>query len=271
MKLGYYIKKAALREDARVLELLATLRADGHELYEVRSSADLVPGMEMLLSLGGDGTFLCASRYVAETEIPVLGVQLGRLGFLSENSPAAAVAALRSGCFSIEEREMLEARVEGAGDICPYALNEVSLLRASAAMIGVDVQVNGLQLPTYWADGLLVSTASGSTAYNLSAGGPICLPETRVLMVVPVAPHNLNLRPLVIPGDSRVSLSLHARDGKAVLSLDNRSHEVGDDVRVEVCAAPFPLRRVRLGKSNFIDALRDRLFWGKDVRNTSDL
>ena len=270
MEIGYYIKKKALHADPRVLGLLEALRSDGHEVYEVLSGADLRPDTSVLLSLGGDGTFLCAARYVAETRIPVLGVQLGRLGFLSENSPEDALAVLRGGAYTIEEREMLTARVRGREDLCPYALNEVSLLRSGAGMMGIDVTVDGKLLPTYWADGLIVSTASGSTAYSLSAGGPICLPQTRVLIVVPVAPHNLGVRPLVIPGDSRVTLSIQARDGKAVLSMDNRSVEVDNDVLVEVQAAPLPLRRIRPDTSNFIEALRSRLFWGQDVRNGNE-
>jgi len=137
-------------------------------------------------------------------------------------------------------------------------------------MLGVDVEVNGNHLPTYWADGLLVATSAGSTAYSLSAGGPICLPDAPVRLITPVAPHNLNLRPLVIPANAEVVLRGKSRSGNMILSMDNRSYTIPCGTVVRVATAPFPLRRVSLGKSNFIDALKSRFFWGQDVRNTAE-
>ena len=138
-------------------------------------------------------------------------------------------------------------------------------------MLGVDVEVDGQQLPTYWSDGLLVATSSGSTAYSLSVGGPICLPETKVFIVAPISPHNLNVRPLIVPESSRLRITLQSRDDRAVLSMDNRNYTVPAGTRIEVCAAPMRLRRLRLGHSNFINALRTRLLWGEDVRNGGNL
>jgi NAD+ kinase len=134
-------------------------------------------------------------------------------------------------------------------------------------MLGVDVWVDGAALPTYWADGLLVATSSGSTAYSLSVGGPICLPETKVFIVAPISPHNLNVRPLIVPETSHLRIALRARDERAVLTMDNRNYTVPAGAQIEVCAAPKRLRRLRLGQSNFIGALRSRLLWGEDVRN----
>ena len=149
----------------------------------------------------------------------------------------------------------------------PYALNEVSVSRVSPSMLGVDVDVDGAALPTYWADGLLVATSSGSTAYCLSVGGPICLPETKVFIVAPISPHNLNVRPLIVPESSHLRITLRSRDEKAVLTMDNRNYTVPAGTRIEVSAAPMRLRRLRLGQSNFINALRTRLLWGEDIRN----
>ena len=132
---------------------------------------------------------------------------------------------------------------------------------------GVDVQIDGIQLPTYWADGLVISTSSGSTAYSLSAGGPIALPESKVLIISPIAPHNLNMRPLVVPDSSVISLRMQSRDGGFEFSADNRTCVVGMDVPVDISVAQFSLKRVRLNSSNFINALTDKLFWGEDVRN----
>ena len=134
-------------------------------------------------------------------------------------------------------------------------------------MLGVSVDIDGVTLPTYWADGLVVSTSSGSTAYSLSVGGPIVLPESKVLIISPIAPHNLNIRPLVVPDSSVLTLRMHSRDGKFAVTADNRTAEVGVDVALNISVAQFSLKRVRLNKSNFIAALTEKLHWGEDARN----
>lgn len=272
MKIGYYIKKETLKGDARIENLLASLKAGGVDLYEILSSGSCQEGTSMVLSFGGDGTFLSAAHRVCEAGLPILGINFGRMGFLAANSPDDAVEAILNGKWGVEELDMLRVECEDVDipGFWPYAINEVSLHRDTPAMLGVDVKVNGNPLPTYWSDGLLVATSAGSTAYSLSAGGPICLPAASVLIITPVAPHNLNLRPLVVPKDATVELCGKPRSGSMVLSLDNRSYRVPCGTVVHACAAPFPLRRVSLGKSNFIDALKSRFFWGQDVRNTVD-
>ena len=142
--------------------------------------------------------------------------------------------------------------------------------RSGAAMLGVDVSIDGVLLPTYWADGLLVATSSGSTAYSLSVGGPIVLPESRVLIISPIASHNLNVRPLVVPDTSEISISLRSRDRKVMLTMDNRTVEIDRDMEMTVSMAQFSLRRVRLNSSNFINALTGKLFWGEDIRNSTE-
>lgn len=272
MKIAYYIKKQDLRADAGVLSLLDTLRSGGALLYELKDASDLQDGTDLLLSFGGDGTYLSAAHRVAEAGIPILGVNLGRLGFLSEYRLQDVAGPVLEGSWTIEERDMLRVAVEGVDipSIWPYALNEVSLHRADAEMVGVDVCVGEERLPAYWADGVLIATSSGSTAYSLSAGGPICTPDARVRLLTPVAPHNLNLRPLAFPCERVVTLSGRARSGHLTLTLDNRSYDIPANRIVRVDGAPFGLKRVRLGKSNFIDALRSRFFWGQDVRNQAE-
>ena len=275
MRIGYFIKNEALRTDARVEALIARLGEAGLSLFEVRQTADLCHDCEMLLSIGGDGTFLDATRIAAGKGVPVLGVNMGRLGFLSGTDAGDVAALLLDGGYRIEERAMLEVTLEDAAGarfepeppFWRFALNEVSVLRSGGAMLGIDVTVGGEPLPTYWADGLLVATSSGSTAYSLSVGGPICLPETKVFIVAPISPHNLNVRPLIVPETSRLAITLRSRDSHAVLSMDNRNYTVPAGARIEVSAAPMRLRRLRLGGSNFINALRSRLLWGEDVRN----
>ena len=127
--------------------------------------------------------------------------------------------------------------------------------------------LDGTPLPTYWADGLLVATSSGSTAYSLSVGGPICMPESKVLIIAPIAPHNLNVRPLIVPDSSRVSISVETRDPKVVMSMDNRNLDMSPSWSLEVSMAQFSLKRIRLAKSNFVKALTSKLFWGEDIRN----
>jgi NAD+ kinase len=219
------------------------------------------------MSVGGDGTFLTASILVAQLGIPVVGVNLGRLGFLSENRPEDLGEALLAGDYSVEERAMLRAVLKDEAQKESYALNEITVHRSGAAMLAVDVDIDGVTLPTYWADGLIVSTSSGSTAYSLSVGGPIVLPEAKVLIISPIAPHNLNMRPLVIPDAARIDLRMCSRDKDFVFSADNRSVILEEGASLSVTVAQFSLKRVRLNRSNFINALTQKLFWGEDVRN----
>ena len=270
MKLAVYIGKESEESNGRVEGMFQTLREAGVQIYELAYGESPSDDTDMLLSVGGDGTFLYSSKMVIDRGIPVVGVNVGRVGFLSENRPEDVADALLKGEYTIEKRAILKACVGQSGSpdqSWDYALNEITVHRTGAAMLGVDVDLDGIKLPTYWADGLILSTSSGSTAYSLSVGGPIVLPESKVLIISPIAPHNLNIRPLVIPDSSVVTLKMHSRDGKFALTADTRTIEVGEDAEVTVKVAQFSLRRVRLNRSNFINALTEKLFWGEDVRN----
>lgn len=270
MKIAVYVSNDNLLSDAGLCRMLEDLSAGGCLVDVIGDGARLSGDEDMLLSVGGDGTFLSASSLAAELGVPVMGVNLGRLGFLSENRPGDVAEAIFSKDYVIENRAMLRAGMStgcAAIDSWPYALNEMTVRRKGAAMLGVDVCVDGVALPTYWADGLVISTSSGSTAYSLSVGGPIVLPESRVLIISPIAPHNLNVRPLVVPDTSDILLKTHSRDGFFEFSADNRTAEVAENLEVIVSVAQFSLKRVRLNKSNFINALTEKLFWGEDVRN----
>lgn len=268
MNVAVYIGKKSLETDARLVRLLDDLSEGGCGVTVLGGGQMPGSGTDMLLSVGGDGTFLSASALVVESGLPVVGVNLGRLGFLSENRPEDVAGALLRGEYSIEERRVLRASVHrGDESGSCYAVNECTVHRSGAAMLGVEVSVDGVLLPTYWADGLIVSTSSGSTAYSLSAGGPIVLPRSRVLIITPIAPHNLNVRPLVVPDTSSITLRVHSRDRKVIFTADNRTAEIDEDATVEISVAQFSLRRVRLNNSDFINALTEKLFWGEDVRN----
>ena len=225
---------------------------------------------ELIVSLGGDGTFLSAARLAAPLGVPVLGANMGRLGFLSENRPEDVAEAIVSGDYRIENSPILSAEVHSPeGDVSRFlALNEISVHRSGPAMLGVDASVNENALPTYWADGLIVATGLGSTAYSLSAGGPIAFPDSRVLLVTPIAPHNLNVRPLIIPDTSRIRLSFRSRDPKLALSADNVNFMMSGDSFVNASVAQFSLKRARLRNTGFVDALKTKLYWGEDIRNS---
>lgn len=272
MKIATYTRHDGLMETPRMVAMMRRLGDASFETYSIKTGGDLRPDTSLVLSVGGDGTFLSASKRVGGAGIPVLGVNLGRLGFLSENSPEESCEAILSGNYEVEDRTLLKTDIKGdilseGSSFWPYTLNEISVHRSGAAILGVDVSIDGSHLPTYWADGLLVATSSGSTAYSLSVGGPICTPDAKVLIVAPIAPHNLNVRPLVVPESSRIRISLKSRDDKVMFSMDNRNALLSPSSVIEVGVAQFSLKRVRLGKSSFIKALTTKLFWGEDIRN----
>ena len=272
MKIGYFILNDSLRENPQMADLIKDLESATFELYEIRTKADVRPETDLVLSMGGDGTFLSTAHVVADIGLPILGVNFGRIGFLCENRPEAVKKALMEGEFRIEYRTVLNATLKGPEarrsiGMLPYSVNEVALHRSGSAVLGIHVSIDGDPLPTYWADGLIVATSSGSTAYSLSVGGPICMPDTKVLVVAPISPHNLNVRPIVIPETSKVDISFESRDGMAIMSTDNRTVEIQPDWTIHVEMAQFSLKRIRLAESGFVKALTSRLFWGEDMRN----
>ncbi|MCQ2119070.1 MAG: NAD(+)/NADH kinase [Bacteroidales bacterium] len=272
MTLGIYTRNKSLLDNPRLISMLDRLREAGFFLKPVNGADGPDNDIDIVVSVGGDGTFLSASRMAVQSRIPVMGVNLGRLGFLSEYSPEEACEALLDGSYSLEDRGLVQTQVEGGAaspdpSFWPCSLNEVSVHRTGAAILGIDVTIDGNPLPTYWADGLLVATSSGSTAYSLSVGGPICSPDARVLIIAPIAPHNLNVRPLVVPDTTRIEISMRSRDESVRLSMDNREILLPASARLKVGVAQFSLKRVRLEKSNFFKALTAKLYWGEDIRN----
>ena len=227
--------------------------------------------IDVLLAFGGDGTVLEASTMVRQGAIPILGVNTGRLGFLSNVSMEAfdlAMDALVAGTTWEEERALLKVEVDGLNlGVFPFALNEVVIhKRDTASMVVVDVHRDDTFVNTYWADGLLVSTPTGSTAYSLSAGGPIVLPGSDVVVVTPVAPHNLNDRPLVVPLDGEITLVAGGRDAQFLLSLDSRSFllEPGQEVRIR--PSDFRIKLINLEHQDFFSTVRQKMHWGLDPR-----
>ena len=236
------------------------------------SHEDLPDDTDLFLSLGGDGTFLQSLTFVRDRGIPVAGINFGHLGFLTtaRADDAGWVDALLSGNYTVEERALLRVTcAELPEDFYPFALNEVSLQRREASMLQVQVCIDGRELPTYWADGLVIATPTGSTAYNLSVGGPVVVPTSEVMVIAPIAPHNLNVRPLVVPMDACVELSFRTRGADALLTLDNRACELPSGTTVSLARGRYGLRYVTLSNDNFIHALQTKLFWGEDRRNAN--
>ncbi|MGM9803432.1 MAG: NAD kinase [Muribaculaceae bacterium] len=227
--------------------------------------------IDFALSIGGDGTFLRTTRKVAHTGVPIAGINTGRLGYLTAadlNDIDAFTADIIAGNYSIERRTLLQVSSDEGHTIdCPYALNEVAFLRHdSSAIINVEVQVDGDPLTTYKSDGLIVSTPTGSTAYNLSCGGPIIAPTAANLVLTPVSPHSLNMRPLVLPDSAVLRVVTRTRARDYLLSLDGNATIMPDASAVTICRAPFDVNVVQRKNHSFARTLRSKLLWGEDMR-----
>lgn len=232
---------------------------------------DLPKDLDFLFSLGGDGTFLETVTLVRESGIPVLGVNIGRLGFLSyisQENLSESLESVFSGNFDIEERMLLQVEASGtAMNDLNVALNEVRIYKNSGSLITIHVKVNEEFLSAYWADGLLLSTPTGSTAYNLSVGGPIVVPESNSFVLSPIAPHNLTVRPLVLPDSAVLQFSVDTRDPEFQLALDSRTIDLDAETTVTVRKADYTLKMIRIENISFYSTLRNKLMWGADKRN----
>jgi NAD+ kinase len=292
MKVAIYTRGGESVQPDDVAVLLAELRTHGVEpvLHEdihrqvseclpgiagdnaFRDSRDLDESFDCLVSLGGDGTLLDTVTLVRDREIPVLGINYGRLGFLAslgKDNIRAAVAALAERSFVIDRRTLihLDASIPLFGD-APYALNEFAIHKRDVSpMIRIQTYLNGEILNNYWADGLIVSTPTGSTGYSLSCNGPILFPDSASFVITPVAPHNLNVRPIVVPDDSVISFELEGRTDSFICTLDARKELVPRQVQLAVRREAFTLGLVRLSERNFLQTLREKLAWGFDTRN----
>lgn len=234
--------------------------------------------VQFLFSIGGDGTLLETVTLVQNSEIPVMGINTGRLGFLSSISKdeiKTAVHSILTGKYSLDKRTLLELDVKGKlfGN-CKFALNEIAVQKTdSSSMITIHTSVNGKFLNSYWADGLIVATPTGSTAYSLSCGGPIVMPDSDNFVITPVAPHNLNVRPVIISSHDIVTLEVEGRpkapsgNSNFLLSLDSRSENIQSFGKLKIKKADFLLSLVKLDNHDFLSTLRNKLMWGADKRN----
>ena len=228
--------------------------------------------VKFLLSLGGDGTMLDVVTYVGRLDIPILGINLGRLGFLAatqSNDLQFAIDSLIKGAYILDPRSLihLEASQPLFGR-CPFALNDFSIHRNdSSSLIKIHAYLNGEFLCTYWADGIIVSTPTGSTGYSLSCGGPVIFPQADTFVITAVAPHNLNVRPIIVSNSSIISFEIEGRAKHYLCTLDARSEIVDNTISFAVRKEDFEINLIRLEGQNFLHTLQSKLFWGVDHRN----
>jgi NAD+ kinase len=242
------------------------------DISSFRDSTDLDESIEFLISLGGDGTLLDTVSLVRDKNIPVLGINFGRLGFLAsvgKEELTTAVTSLVNRTFVVDKRSLihLDANKPLFGDV-PYGLNEFAIHKTDTSpMIKIHTYLNGEFLNTYWADGLIVATPTGSTGYSLSCGGPVVFAESNSFVITPVAPHNLNVRPIVVPDNNIISFEVEGRSDNFICALDSRKEIVDKQVQLAVRSESFTLSLVRLNENNFLQTLRGKLSWGLDTRN----
>ena len=236
------------------------------------SSADMDSSIDCIISLGGDGTLLDTVTLVKDTGIPVLGINYGRLGFLANigrEEIHSAIEALVERKFVLDKRTLIhvDADIPLFTDV-PYGLNEFSIHKSdTSSMIKIHTYLNGEFLNTYWADGLIVSTPTGSTGYSLSCNGPVVFPDSASFVITPVSPHNLNIRPIVVPDNTIVSFEVEGRTDNFICSMDSRRELVPKEVQLAVRKESFGLNLIRLNENNFLQTLRNKLSWGLDKRN----
>ncbi len=235
-------------------------------------SEDLTEEIEFIISLGGDGTLLDTVTLVRNKKISIMGINFGRLGFLASigrDEVKKAVQAIAKRTYVEDTRTLihLDASIPMFGNV-PYALNDFSIhKRDVASMIKIHTYLNGEFLNTYWADGLIVATPTGSTGYSLSCNGPIVFPESGSFVITPVAPHNLNVRPIVVPDDNIISFEIESRAEEIICALDSRREIVKNNVQLAIRKESFDIKLVRISENNFLQTLRNKLTWGLDKRN----
>tara|TARA_B100000475_G_scaffold41932_1_gene27422 strand:- start:579 stop:1457 length:879 start_codon:yes stop_codon:yes gene_type:complete len=256
-------------------KLYDQLAFDGDlELIPFNKSKDLDSSIDLLVSIGGDGTFLRTIEYVRDLNIPVMGINTGNLGFLAtikKENLDQAVEKIYNKKFKVENRSVIKVNSEEIGlpkNLFPYALNEISVVRKdTTSMINIKTSLDGNHLNSYWADGLIISTPTGSTGYSLSCGGPVISPSSSSLVLTPISPHNLNARPLVISDETKIELSVSGREEKHLLSIDSNIFTVQNQTKITIEKPNFDFKIAHFSNNNFYKTLKEKLLWGKDKRN----
>ncbi len=247
------------------------LKKGGIDVDAYDTIADDAFTADLAISVGGDGTFLSTAALVNNKNIPIMGINTGRLGFLADVSPdriSEAVDAIFDKAYSLEQRSVIEAVSNDRPFNCyPYALNEVALLKHdNSSLIDIRTEIDGELLTHYIADGLIVSTPTGSTGYSLSTGGPIIVPDTQTLCLSAVAPHSLNIRPVVLSDNVTITLKVESRSHNYLVAIDGRSESFRSGTTITVRRAPYTIKVVKIQHKKFFDTLRTKMMWGADHR-----
>lgn len=242
-------------------------------LNHVKSFSKIDKAINYIICVGGDGTILKASSYVKNMGIPIIGINTGRLGFLAKIKAVEidnVIQAISKKKYTISEKTLLSVSYKNKKqeNKLGVALNELSITRKNTtSLITIETKLNDEYLNTYWADGLIIATPTGSTGYSLSCGGPIIMPESKNLVITPIAPHNLNARPLVIPDNTNITLKISGRENEFFVSLDSKITTLSNEMLILIKKAPYKIKMIQLDNDNFLQTLRDKLYWGKDKRN----
>ncbi|WP_299353734.1 NAD kinase [Mucilaginibacter sp.] len=242
-------------------------------IYNVLNEGDKIKGLiDVFITLGGDGTLLDMVSVIRDSGVPVIGLNFGRLGFLAsvnKSDIASAIHAVVNNQYTLDGRGLLTVESElNILGLDNFALNDITIhKRDDSAMITTNMFLDGEFLNSYWGDGIIIATATGSTAYSLSCGGPIIFPESNSIVVTPVAPHNLNVRPIVLPDSSVLSFEVESRSSNYILSCDSKTEIIDKPMRFKVQKAKFELNLIRLSNESYLSTLRNKLLWGLDARN----
>lgn len=259
--------------EANFLTILYEKKLLAKEYKTFSSHSELDSSFDILLSIGGDGTILRAATLVRNSNIPILGINAGRLGFLAsvqKDNIEEFLQLVIEQKYIISERTLLSIKGDGIPEITDlnFAMNEISVSRKdTTSMITIETSLNGEYLNSYWADGLIISTPTGSTGYSLSCGGPILTPDVKALVITPIAPHNLNARPLVIPDDTEIRLKVSGREEQYLVSLDSRIASVKNESILTISKTPYTIKMAEIPQQTFLKTLRNKLLWGEDKRN----
>lgn len=229
---------------------------------------------DFLFSIGGDGTFIDAANLVGDSDIPILGINTGRIGFLTNvnrSNYKEAFDFLQNSDYQVEKRSLLQIRSDKEEALpAQFALNDISIHPHGESINAVHVEANGEQLNTYWGDGLIIATPTGSTAYSLSCGGPILVPSANVMVLTPIASHSLTVRPIVLPTDNELKIKVESRTHRFILSVDSHRLTMEDDLTLTISRAPYTIPTIRLPNAGFYSVIREKLLWGLDKRNFSN-
>lgn len=260
--------------EANFLEILKEHKGISSDVKTMDTFTNLDASYDLFFSIGGDGTILKSVTFVGDLGIPIVGINSGRLGFLAtlqKENITESIHKIMKRDYSISERSLLSIETEPPNsqfESLNFALNEIAVNRKNTtSMIKVETKVNDEYLTAYWSDGLIVATPTGSTGYSLSCGGPVIDPSTNSLVITPIAPHNLNARPLVIPDDWTISLKVSGREESYLVSLDSRIATLKNETGITIKKSPFTIKLVQLLGDSFLKTLRKKLLWGKDKRN----